>query len=344
MRQINVAVIGTGWIGDIRAVTCAKHPLVENLYLADVDEAVVRGVAEKTDARKWTTDHRELLQEDVDAVIISAAPESLHYPIARDWLQAGKHVLLEKPMAETLAEADELVALAKAAGVKFTIGYTQRYNPKFAYLKECVTDNRLGKPVTALISRHLTRALGAKIAGRGKLGPAQMEATHDIDLVLWWMDPARATRVYAQAADGIMREPYDMPDSIWMIVTMDNGATATVGAHWNLPMESQGFAGTQFEFVCTDGAMFIDDSHKDILLSTMGKGLMRPLATMPGQQVGHVYQGPMQEETRAFVDAIALDQSVLVTPEQALRVMEVTLAADLSAERGEPLDLPLPRG
>ena len=90
--------------------------------------------------------------------------------------------------------------------------------------------------------------------------------------------------------------------------------------------------------------MFIDDSHRDVLLTTVGKGLMRPLSTMPGQPVGHVYQGPMQDETRAFVEAVALDQPVLVTPEQALRVMEVTLAADLSAERGEPLDLPLPRG
>ena len=343
MRRINVAVVGTGWIGDIRAVTCAKHPLVDQLYLADIDETRVRHVAEKTGAHRWTTDHRELLGEDVDAVIISAAPESLHYPMAREWLQAGKHVLLEKPMAETLSEADELVGLAAQVGVKFTIGYTQRYNPKFAYLKQSVADHTLGKPVTALISRHLTRALGAKIAGRGKLGPAQMEATHDIDLVLWWMDPARTKRVYAQAADGIMREPYDLPDSIWIVLTMDSGATATVGAHWNLPPESPGFSGTQFEFVCTDGAVFIDDSHRDILLSTVGKGLMRPMSTMPGQPIGHVYQGPMQDETRAFIEAVALDQPVLVTPEQALRVMEVTLAADLSAERGEPIELPLTR-
>ena len=344
IRQIDVAVVGTGWIGEIRASTCANHPLVRDLYLADVDAKRVERVAQKTDARTWTADHRELLERHVDAVIISAAPETLHYPMACDWLRAGKHVLLEKPMALALAAADELVALARAAGVKFTIGYTQRFNPKFAYLKECVANGSLGRPVTALVSRHVSREIGAKIAGRGELGPAQMEATHDVDLVLWWMDPARATRVYAQAADGIMREPYGLPDSIWMIVTLDSGATATVGAHWNLPLESPGFSGATFELACTDGALFIDDSHRDILLSTVGKGLMRPLSTMPGQQVGHVYQGPMEDETRAFIEAVALDKPVLVTPEQALRVMEVTLAADLSAERGEPVELPLPRG
>jgi predicted dehydrogenase len=70
-------------------------------------------------------------------------------------------------------------------------------------------------------------------------------------------------------------------------------------------------------------------------------GLKRPMGTMPGQQVGHVYQGAMDAETRSFIDAVARDEPVLVTPTQARQVMEVTLAADLSVERGAPVDLPL---
>ena len=66
-----------------------------------------------------------------------------------------------------------------------------------------------------------------------------------------------------------------------------------------------------------------------------------PLLTMPGEQVAHVYQGPMQAETIHFIDAVALDRPVLVTPEQARQVMEVTHAADLSAERNSPVTLPL---
>src|SRR5205085_1040317 len=122
-----------------------------------------------------------------------------------------------------------------------------------AYVKQCVEDGTLGHPVSALVSRHVTRSLGAKIAGRSDLGPVQMEGTHDIDLCAWWMEPARPKRVYAQAVDGVMRKEFGLPD------------------------------------------------------------------------------------------CVALDQSVLVTPEQARRVMEVTLAADLSAQRGQPVDLPLPR-
>jgi scyllo-inositol 2-dehydrogenase (NAD+) len=73
----------------------------------------------------------------------------------------------------------------------------------------------------------------------------------------------------------------------------------------------------------------------------MKGGMVLPLSTMPGEQVGHVYQGPMQAETTHFIEAVALDKPVLVTPEQARQVMEVTLAADLSAERHQPVTLPL---
>jgi scyllo-inositol 2-dehydrogenase (NAD+) len=271
---------------------------------------------------------------------VSSAPETTHYPIAREWLQAGKHVLLEKPMALELEEADELIALAN--GKKFAIGYTQRWNPKYAYLKQCVVEGTVGQPVTAMISRHITRAIGAKIAGRGDLGPVQMEGTHDIDLLLWWLEPARARRVYAQSADGIMRQQYGLPDCTWTMVTLDSGATFTVGSNWNLPLETPGLSSTTVEFVGTDGAVFVDEGHRDLLVSTVKSGLQRPLGTMPGQQVGHVYQGAMDAETRHFIDCVALDQPVLVTPTQARHVMEVTLAADLSVARAAPVDLPLP--
>jgi scyllo-inositol 2-dehydrogenase (NAD+) len=78
------------------------------------------------------------------------------------------------------------------------------------------------------------------------------------------------------------------------------------------------------------------------VLNTMQNGMVLPLSTMPGEQVAHVYQGPMQAETVHFLEAVALERPVLVTPEEARQVMEVTLAADLSAERNQPVTLPLP--
>jgi predicted dehydrogenase len=340
-KPFRMGVIGTGWIGRRRALTCASHPLVAELHLADVRAEAAAEVAAATGAASWETDYRRLLDR-VDAVIVSSAPETTHYPIARDCLAAGRHTLLEKPMALKLSEADELLALARGSGARFAVGYTQRFNPRFAYVKECVAAGRIGRPVTALVSRHLTRGLGEKIAGRGELGPAQMEATHDLDLVLWWMEGARPVRVYAQSVDGVMRPRHGLPDCTWIVVTNHDGTAFTVGANWNLPPEAPGFSSAVVEFVGTEGAIFIDDSHRDLLLSTVREGLTRPLSTMPGEQVGHVYRGPMEAETLHFIEAVARDRPVLVTGEQARVVMEVTLAADLSAELGRPVELPLP--
>jgi scyllo-inositol 2-dehydrogenase (NAD+) len=278
----------------------------------------------------------------VDAVFVSTTPETTHYPITRDCLLARKHTLLEKPMGLELKEADEMMALAREADVKLTIGYTQRFNPKYAYVKQCLADGTIGRPVTALVSRNVSRSIGNKIGGRIRLSPAVMEATHDLDFILWCLEGLRPTRVYAQAVYRIMEQAHGVPDCMWIVVTMDDGTAFTIGAGWALPPGYPHFSTATIEVVGTEGALLIDDSHRDIVLNTMKKGMVLPLSTMPGEQVGHVYQGPMEAETIHFLEVVALNRPVLVTPEQARQVMEVTLAADLSAERHVPIALPLP--
>lgn len=342
MKRINVGIIGTGWCGGIRAVTCAASPWVTDLHIAEINPDRLEEVADQTDPRSATTNYRDLLKiEDIDAFLISTTPEPTHFAIARDCLLAGKHVLLEKPIALSLAEADELIAIAREKNLKFTIGYSQRFNHKFAYVKKTLNDGTVGKPVSAVVSRHITRSLGNKISGRVKLSPAAMEATHDIDFVLWCLEPAKPIRVYSQTAYGAMRATLDAPDTQWIMITMDNGVVVTIGAGWTMPPGYPNYSGTWIEFVATDGMLVVDDTHRDVIVNTMGHGIQLPMSSMPGEPVGHVYAGPMANETIHFLEAVALDRSVMVTPAQARQVMEVYLAADISAERHEPVNLPL---
>src|SRR5262245_40633055 len=125
------------------------------------------------------------------------------------------------------------------------------------------------------------------------------------------------------------------------MVTREVGTSFTTGAGWALPPGYPHFSTATIEFVGTEGALLIDDTHRDVVLNTMKKGMVLPLSTMPGEQVTHVYQGPMEAETIHFIEAIALGRPLLVTPEQARQVMEETLAADRSAERHQPVRLPL---
>ncbi len=344
MKKIGVGIIGTGWCGGIRAHACAASPLVESLHLAEIRPERLAEVARATNAKTAVADYRTLLATGgIDAVYISATPETTHYPMARDCLAAGKHVFLEKPIALELAEADELIALARDKRLKFTIGYSQRFNPKFAYVRKSIRDGTIGRPVSALVSRHITRNLGKKISGRIKLSPAAMEATHDLDFVLWCLEPAKPVRVYSQVNYGAMREASggDVPDTQWITVTMDNGVSFVIGAGWSLPPGYPNFSTTWIEFVGTEGAVMVDDSHRDVVLNTMQKGMVLPMSTMPGEAVEHTYAGPMAAETLHFLEAVALDKPVLVTPEHARMVMEVYMAADASAQSDAPVKLPL---
>lgn len=340
--SVEVAVIGTGWCGGIRAETLARNPLVKKLHIAETREQRLAEVAKATSPATATRDYKELLKRDgIAAVYVCATPESTHYPIAKDALLAGKHVFLEKPIALELWEADELIALAKRGGLKFTIGYSQRFNPKYAYAKKKITDGTLGEPVSALVSRHITRGLGDKITGRGNISPASMEATHDLDFLLWLLEPAKPVRVYAQGVRRVMYPKNGAYDCQWITVTLDNGCVIVVGGGWILPPGYPNFSSTWIEIVGSEGALILDDTHRDTWLNTMSGGSVFPMSSMPGERVDHVYAGAMGPETVHFLESVVFDRPVMVTPESARVVMEMYTAADLSSEINEPVDLPL---
>ncbi len=342
MKQVEAGVIGTGWCGGIRAETLARSALVDKLHICEIRPDRLAEVKALTKPATATLDYQDLIKNDnIKVVYICTTPEQTHYPITRDCLRAGKHVLLEKPIALEFWEADELITLAKRNNVKFTIGYSQRFNPKIAYAKKKVTDGTLGKVVSVMVSRHLSRSLGKKIATRGRLSPAVMESTHDLDFVFWLLEPAKPVRVYSQGAYGYMQPINGSFDVMWSTVTMDNGMLVVLGGGWNLPPSYPNYCSTWIEILGTNGALILDDTQRDNWLNTVDKGTVFPMSTMPGEQVDHVFAGQMGPETIHFLEACILDRPVMVAPEHARMVMEAYTAADLSAELNEPVDLPL---
>jgi len=341
INQINVGIIGTGWCGGIRANACSENPLVDKLYIAETNPKRLKELKENLEIEQGTENWKELIDNnDIDTIIISATPETTHYPMALAALNAGKNVFLEKPISTTLKEAETLINLSIKNNLKFTIGYSQRFNAKYAYVKKSLQENLIGEPVTCLVSRHITRELGEKISGRTSLSPAAMEATHDLDFLLWCLQPRKPVKVYSQTSGKLFSRNSNTPDHQWIMVTLDDGMTITIGAGWILPLGYPNFSNTWIEVIGTEGSLFIDDTHKDIQLNTVKDGIRYPMSSMPGEPVNHTHAGPMHEETMHFINAVAQNKPVLVKPEEAKIVMELYIAADLSAENGEPVLLP----
>jgi predicted dehydrogenase len=133
---INCAVVGTGYLGRFHAQKLASLPQAKLVGVCDISADVAKKVAEELQVPAFT-DHHELMDK-VDAVCI-AATTSHHYALAKDFLSNGKHVLLEKPITETIEQAQELIELAQAKGVKFQIGHLERFNSARIALDEHLT-------------------------------------------------------------------------------------------------------------------------------------------------------------------------------------------------------------
>jgi predicted dehydrogenase len=342
MRQVEVAVIGCGWCGGIRAESLANSALVDKLHICEIKPLRLAEVKALTSPATATLDYHDIIANpDIKVVYISTTPEGSHYPIARDCLKAGKHVLLEKPIALELWEADDLIAISQANKVKFTIGYSQRFNSKIAYAKKSIAEGKLGDVVNVMVSRHLSRNLGKKIANRVKLSPAAMESTHDLDFVFWMLAPAKPIKVYSQGAYGHMKDLNGSYDCMWSTVNMDDGTLVVVGGGWNLPPSYPNYCGTWIEITGTEGALILDDTSRDNWLNTVAEGTQYPMSTMPGERVDHMFAGQMGPETLHFLESVLLDRDPMVAPEHARMVMECYLGADISAETGDPVGLPL---
>jgi scyllo-inositol 2-dehydrogenase (NAD+) len=341
MKPIDVGVIGPGWCGGLRAQACAESALVNRVHLAETRPDRLAEVAALTSAATATDDYRDLLDNpDISAIIVSSTPEDTHYTFTKAALLAGKHVLVEKPLCETLEEAGELIELASATGLKLTVGYSQRFNPRMAYARKSLREGTIGAPVMCLVSRHLPATIGSKIAGRTKLSLAVMEASHDIDFLLWCLHPRKPVRVFSQVAGGYMNERFPgHDDHQWILVTMDDGTSLAIGAGCTIPEAYPHYCHTMVELVGTQGMLSVDDSHREVAINSRQAGVMFPMSSMPGEQVDHLWAGPMAAETLFFVDCVLRDRPVLVTAEEARVVMEVHDAADLSVERGLPVSL-----
>lgn len=126
MKKIKCAVIGSGYLGKFHAEKYASLPDCELVAVVDVNEEVARSVAGKHGAEALT-DYQPLLGR-VDAVSV-VVPTTLHRRVSKDFLNAGAHVLVEKPITVTLEEADDLIAIAKSRNLILQVGHLERFNP-----------------------------------------------------------------------------------------------------------------------------------------------------------------------------------------------------------------------
>ena len=209
---IRTAVIGVGYLGRFHAQKYARLPEADLISIVDIDRGRAEEIAAEVGTNA-TNDYRELLGK-VDAVSI-VTPTQYHFAIAREFLSAGVHVLLEKPMTKSVEEADELIAIAKNSGAILQVGHLERFNSAYTAIR-----NRLSGPMFVEADRL------ALFNERGLEVDVILDLMiHDIDIVLSIIDaPLKSVR--ASGVSVLSR----LPDIATARMEFENGAVANLTA------------------------------------------------------------------------------------------------------------------
>lgn len=145
MEKIKIGVIGTGFIGPAHIEALRRLPHTEVVALADIDEETARSKANALGIEEYYGDYRKLLENEKIRSVHICTPNYLHYEMAKAALNAGKHVLCEKPLATKVKEAEELVELAEAKGLANGVHFNVRYYPLMRQVKNMVHQGELGR-------------------------------------------------------------------------------------------------------------------------------------------------------------------------------------------------------
>jgi predicted dehydrogenase len=354
--ELGIAVVGAGRIGTLRARLAAKHPAVRFLAISDRDPARARALADLTGAHVHCGDNDEVIAHpQVNAVFVST-PEGEHAAPVRKALELGKPVLVEKPIAMSLADADAILATLKETGGNLRIGYSRRFKECFLRAKEQMLQGRLGRVAGGLARVYNSRAQAFAILKRDPHATPVIDVlTYYVDLMCWFLDGNRPVEVVARGQTGIFREAgYGAHDVTWAIVTSADGAVVNFGVSYALPARYPTLGQSdRVELLGSEGTMIIDDDHLDHLIYS-DKGI--PHAYVPDHHVNMAFLGsntagdwavgdfwgPLGNETRAWLDSLVTGHpTVHTTPEQARINLETTLAIERAVATGVTVRLPL---
>jgi len=325
MDVMRVAVVGTGVMGQLFARLLTELP---NAHLCGVADKILEKatlVGEEYRVPAFSNAHDLLEQVDVDAVVIATA-EGQHLEPVREVAQAGKPILLEKPLAASSAQAHKIVHIVADANVPLMVAHCVRFDPRYAAARAAIRDGDLGELVHLAARRNGLLSGAQRIAGRCSV--SMFLGVHDIDFMLW-ATGRRVTQVYAMGHRRLLKE-IRVDDSIVSVLKFDDGTIATLETSWIASVPSW-----QFEAVGTRGVLHIATPE----LGTVRHGIggsqaANPLYSfdpLPDGQTFNVYQAELMH----FLKCIVTGQSFIVQPEEALRAVSVAEAIDRSVASGQ---------
>lgn len=323
---MNAAVIGVGNMGQHHARNYNEIPRIDLVAIADIDPKIGEPLAKRFDC-KYYKDYRELLaKEKIDLVTI-AVPTKFHKKVALDCIAKSINILIEKPIAATVAEAKEIVAKAKAKGIKFTIGHIERFNPAVLKLKEMIDKGKLGEIVSITNFR---------------LGPMPVQikdanvvidiGVHDIDLMNW-IYGRLPTQILATGGNALNKMQQD-----YIEVFLKYGqAAGVVKANWITPVKIRrmSICGTkayvELNFITQELDLYELEYRAES--DDFGEFVIKFGEPKDKKVIKVANIEPLKAEIKSFIKAVKTNSRPMVTAREAIDALDIACRVDRMIRR-----------
>ena len=314
MKKLGVAVVGTGFWGKNHARVYKELQGTELVAICDANAERAKSIAAQFGVKAYTTSTRMLKNEKIEAVSICTWSTSLAKEALKA-LNAGKHVLVEKPMATNVKQAERLVEAAEKNGLYLTVGFLMRFIPGLQHIREAVAKKKIGELVCVTAKR--VSQWPERI---GDVGVVKDTAIHDIDIVRY-VSNEDPIAVYAKI--GSMRHR-KFEDYAQIMLTYEDGKTAFIESNWLTPYKTRSLTVTGSEAI-----MRLDYITQELWIENARENLQPRLP----------WQEPLKLELQNFAECIVAQKEPLVTAADGVKALQIAEAALQSSAKNRAIKL-----
>jgi UDP-N-acetylglucosamine 3-dehydrogenase len=314
MKKLGTAVIGTGFWGKNHARVYSELESTELVAICDVNGERAKAVADQFGVKAYTSSSRMLKNEEVEALSVCTWSTKLAEEALKA-LRAGKHVLVEKPMATYTKQAEKLLEVAEENGLHLTVGFLMRFIPGLQHIREAVESKKIGKLVCATAKR--VSQWPERI---GDVGVVKDTAIHDID-VMRFISDENPIGVYAKT--GSMRHR-KFEDYAQIMLTYEDGKSAFIESNWLTPYKTRTLTVTG-----SDAIMRLDYMTQELWIEDPKENL----------QPRYPWQEPLKCELQHFADCITEKKKPLITGVDGLKALQIAEAALRSSAKNRAIKL-----
>jgi UDP-N-acetylglucosamine 3-dehydrogenase len=314
MKKLGVAVIGTGFWGKNHARVFKELAETELVAVCDVDSGRAKSIAKQYGVKAYTNSTRMLQNKEIEATSICTWSTHLAKEALKS-LRAGKHVLVEKPMATNAKQAEKLCEIAKQNGLTLTVGFLMRFIPGLQSIRGAVESKKIGKLVCANAKR--VSQWPDRI---GDIGVVKDTAIHDID-VMRFISKQDPITVYAKMGSMCHRK---FEDYAHIMLTYESGESAFIESNWLTPYKTRTLTVTGSEAI-----MRLDYITQDLWIEQQKETL----------QPRYPFQEPLKCELQHFAQCVLEKKKPIITGEDGVKALEIAQAAMQSSARNRAIKL-----